>query len=213
MSITRSVIGPYATNCYIVADATSATVLDPGLGATALVERYLSENPNLVLDRIVLTHGHLDHSCEAGQLARLYGATVYVHEADAFMLDHGAGMPQEMREIFHAERMALPENLKFLVDGDTLDLAGESYRVRHAPGHSPGCVMLEGQEIVFSGDVLFRDSIGRVDLPFSDPETMMTSLREVVIPLDDALVILPGHGDATTMEREKRSNPFLQGLN
>lgn len=212
MDILRCVTGPYATNCYILADGTSATIIDPGLGASALVESYISENSGVVLRDIVLTHGHLDHTCEAAAVARRYGAVVRIHQADAFMLDHGAGLPLEMRNLFHADHMEEPDSLEFLADGDTLDLAGTSFQVRHAPGHSPGCVMLVGDEMVLSGDVLFRGSVGRVDLPFSDPEAMAVSLKEVVYPLDDALVVLPGHGDSTTMLHEKQYNPFLEGL-
>ena len=96
-----------------------------------------------------------------------------------------------------------------LVGGETLSVAGLEFELLHAPGHSPGCVMLVAEDIALTGDVLFRGSIGRTDLPHSDPAAMQRSLRGPVWGLDDGLAILPGHGPTSTMRRERATNPFL----
>ena len=100
-----------------------------------------------------------------------------------------------------------------LEDGQALQVAGVELRVVHAPGHSPGCVMLVADDVVFSGDVLFRGSIGRTDLPDSDPEQMRQSLRDPVWDLSDELQVLPGHGPATTVAQERATNPYLRQAN
>lgn len=212
MEIRGFAAGPFQTNCYVLIDERSCVVIDPGLGAFAPVEAYLAER-GLDLAAIVLTHGHIDHIRDAGALAHRFDAPVYIHPADVFMLESGAGVLPEMLQLFDVASMekVKEEDIRPLDDAARVTLAGVDFHVTHAPGHSPGCVMLVSSDVVFSGDVLFRGAIGRTDLPYSDPEAMKRSLAGPVARLDDSLAVLPGHGAQTTVAHERGANPYLIG--
>lgn len=213
--------GPLQTNCYVAtghapdADAPMpCVIIDPGMDALARLKDELAER-NLVPEAILLTHGHIDHTRDVGDAAREWGIPVYISPHDRFMLENpmiGAGLA--LGKMFNVAEMVPPEDIQDLDDGEEVKFGGLAFEVIHAPGHSPGCVMLRatdgGDEVVFSGDVLFAGSIGRTDLPGANPEDMMRSLKERVLPLDDDLVILPGHGPTSTIGQEKAANPFLQ---
>ncbi len=203
--------GPYKTNCYLLANQGRAVVVDPGMHAHDRVVAMLEEQ-DLTLEAVVLTHGHIDHTRDAGQLARRYAVPVHIHADDAFMLAAGEGVSAESQVLFDAANMTPVDDRRDLVDGETLRLAGVEFRLMHAPGHSPGCVILVAEDFAFTGDVLFRGSIGRTDLANSDPAAMETSLRGPVWQLDDSLQLLPGHGPTTTMRNERTTNPFLLRL-
>ncbi|MEH0146227.1 MBL fold metallo-hydrolase [Corynebacterium sp. Q4381] len=210
MNIAGFVVGPYQTNCYVVINdqTREGFAVDPGLGAGEHVRRQFEEQ-GATLTAVVCTHGHLDHVRDAAGL----GVDVYMHPDDAFMLAGETSVPSAGRAAFNASRMETPARVIDIVDGEALQLAGMELSVRHAPGHSPGCVLLVGKELVFSGDVLFNGSVGRTDLEFSDPDAMAQSLRGPVWELDDALTVLPGHGPATTIGAERASNPYLRAAN
>lgn len=210
MEIYGFAAGPYQANTYIVAHEGRAFVVDPGMHAAARVKDVAAEH-GFSIEAIVLTHGHVDHTREAGDLAQEFGIPVYIHSADAVMLDRAQGMSEQSRTLFDAENMVPIADLRDL-DGDTLDIIGLNFRLRHAPGHSPGCVLIIAQDCAFTGDVLFKGSIGRTDLMGSDPAAMSASLRGPVWELDDALSLLPGHGATTTMRAERATNPFLAQL-
>lgn len=203
--------GPYQTNCYLLAHAGAAVVVDPGMHSHDRVVSLLEEH-ELTLESIVLTHGHIDHTRDAGQLARRFNVPVFIHPEDAFMLKGGEGVSEQSQVLFDAANMTPIEDLRELVDGQTLRIAGIDTQVLHAPGHSPGSVLLVGEEFAFTGDVLFQGSIGRTDLLGSDPAAMDASLRGPVWGMADSLQLLPGHGAVTSMRAERASNPFLQGL-
>lgn len=205
MRITGFAAGPFQTNCYVVANGDRAMVIDPGLGAHDVVAR-LADEKSFTVEAVVLTHGHIDHIRDAAA----FGVETFVHPADAFMLLRGDGVSEQARELHDASGMQPIDNPTPLADGQVLTVAGLQLRVVHAPGHSPGCVMLVGDGVVFSGDVLFRGSIGRTDLPDSDPAQMHESLRGPVWELADELQVLPGHGAATTVAHERATNPFLR---
>ncbi|WP_273408976.1 MBL fold metallo-hydrolase [Corynebacterium ureicelerivorans] len=208
MRITGFAAGPFQTNCYVVANDDRAIVIDPGLGAHDVVAR-LADEKGFTVEAVVLTHGHIDHIRDAAA----FGVETFVHPADAFMLLRGDGVSEQARELHDASGMQPIDNPTPLADGQVLTVAGLQLRVVHAPGHSPGCVMLVGDGVVFSGDVLFRGSIGRTDLPDSDPAQMHESLRGPVWELADELQVLPGHGAATTVAHERATNPFLRKAN
>jgi len=208
MRITGFVAGPFQTNCYVVANGDRAIVIDPGLGAHDVVAR-LADEKSFTVEAVVLTHGHIDHIRDAAA----FGVETFVHPADAFMLLRGDGVSEQARELHDASGMQPIDNPTPLADGQVLTVAGLQLRVVHAPGHSPGCVMLVGDGVVFSGDVLFRGAIGRTDLPDSDPAQMHESLRGPVWELADELQVLPGHGAATTVAHERATNPFLREAN
>lgn len=208
MRIAGFAAGPFQTNCYVVANGDRAFVIDPGLGAHEAVSQMAQEQ-GLTVEAVVLTHGHIDHIRDAAA----FGVETFVHPADAFMLLRGEGVSEQARQLYDASAMPPIDNPTPLEDGQTLTVAGVDLRIVHAPGHSPGCVMLVADDVVFSGDVLFRGSIGRTDLPDSDPAQMQDSLRGPVWDLDDELQVLPGHGPATTVAQERATNPYLRQAN
>ena len=208
MRIAGFAAGPFQTNCYVVANGNRAIVIDPGLGAHDVVTQ-MAEQEGLTVEAVVLTHGHIDHIRDAAA----FGVETFVHPADAFMLLRGDGVSEQARQLYDASGMQPIHNPTPLEDAHTLTVAGLELDVVHAPGHSPGCVMLVGDGVVFSGDVLFRGSIGRTDLPDSDPAQMRESLRGPVWDLADELDVLPGHGPATTVAHERATNPFLRDAN
>lgn len=208
MRIAGFAAGPFQTNCYVVSNGDRAFVIDPGLGAHEAVSQLVQEQ-GLTVEAVVLTHGHIDHIRDAAA----FGLETFIHPADAFMLLRGEGVSEQARQLYDASAMPPIDNPTPLEDGQTLIVAGVDLRIVHAPGHSPGCVMLVADEVVFSGDVLFRGSIGRTDLPDSDPAQMQDSLRGPVWDLDDELQVLPGHGPATTVAQERATNPYLRQAN
>lgn len=210
MQITGFAAGPYKTNCYLLENQGRAVVIDPGMHAHDKVVEFIDQQ-SLTLDKIVLTHGHIDHTRDAGQLARRFTVPVHLHAADHFMLETG-GVSEQAAVLFDAANMTPIADLRELTPGETIDLAGEEFTIAHAPGHSPGSVLLQAGDVCFTGDVLFQGSIGRTDLPQSDPAAMTESLRGPVLQLADSVRILPGHGGLSTMRAERTENPFLQGL-
>ncbi len=168
---------------------------------------------------VLASHGHLDHVADAHTIADAYGIPLHIHPADRHLLtDPGAGLGLGGRELvasmYGSSEFPEPHDVREWGDADQLELAGLRWTVQHAPGHTPGCVLLravDGDEtVLFSGDVLFAGSIGRTDLPGGSMAEMATSLRDVVLDLPYDLAVLPGHGPTTTIGRECATNPYLQ---
>lgn len=197
--------GPYKTNTYVVANGSQAFIVDPGMHTREKLEQ-LAREKSLEFKAVVLTHGHIDHTRDAAE----FDLPVYIHPDDAFMLMDGSGVSPESQMLFAAASMKRVADRRDLIGGETLRLVGLEFDLLHAPGHSPGCVILVAEGIALTGDVLFKGSIGRTDLPHSDHGAMQRSLRGPVWGLDDSLAILPGHGPTTTMRRERATNPFLR---
>lgn len=210
MQLHGFVAGPYQTNTFVLVNDGKAGVIDPGMHAARQVIALLEET-GAELSEIVCTHGHIDHIREAGDLAKRYGVPVHLHPADQFML-HEEGILPQSRVLFEVKKMVPVEDLRDLNDGDTVTLAGVELRVVHAPGHSPGSVLLVHEDFCFTGDVLFKGSIGRTDFDSSSPADMDATLRGPVWDLPDNLQLFPGHGDVTTMRAERQTNPFLRML-
>lgn len=209
MKIAGFATGPFQTNCYVVfnEETGEAFVVDPGLGAyPRVMELVAQEGARLVA--VVLTHGHIDHTRDAPA----FRLPTYIHPDDQYMLDRGTGLSAETLAAHDAENMGLIDEVVDLGEGGVA-IAGLRFSTSHAPGHSPGCVMLAAHDVVFTGDVLFRGSIGRTDFDHSDPEKMRESLRGPVWNLDDSLTVLPGHGPVTTVAVERATNPFLREAN
>ena len=212
--------GAFGTNCYAIATGAGSSalrqecvVVDPGMDAVEPLARMLADN-GLAPVAVVLTHGHLDHTFSVLPVCEGYDIPAYLHPADNGMLSdpmrwHGPALAPLVGQV------ALPDpaDVKRLDDGAVLDLAGVRLTVRHAPGHTQGSVMfsldLDDSPGLLAGDVLFAGSVGRVDLPGGSWTDMLTSLRDVVLPLDDTTVVLPGHGPSTTIGRERATNPYL----
>jgi glyoxylase-like metal-dependent hydrolase (beta-lactamase superfamily II) len=207
--------GVFGTNCYAVAAGprSECVVVDPGMDAVEPLARLLADD-GLKPVAVVLTHGHLDHTFSVLPVCDGYDIPAYLHPADSGMLSdpmrwHGPALAPLIGQV------ALPDPADVLPldDGAELSLAGVDLTVRHAPGHTQGSVVfsLDAGEApaLLAGDVLFAGSVGRVDLPGGSWASMLTSLRDVVLPMDDATVVLPGHGPATTIGRERATNPYL----
>lgn len=212
--------GPWGTNCYVVATGPGAecVVVDPGKDAADGVAAVVSEH-NLKPVSILVTHGHIDHMWCVAPVAGSYDATAYIHPDDRHLLtDPMAGISPETAGMLLGGNyeFAEPDDVAELSDLQTVELAGIEFAVDHTPGHTPGSVTFrtpygvqDVSEVMFSGDLLFAGSIGRTDLPGGDHPTMLRSLRDKVLPLADDIVVLPGHGEQTSIGRERGSNPFL----
>lgn len=209
----------FGTNCYVVATAPGeqCLIVDPGIGVLDQLDEVLAEH-RLHPAAVLLTHGHLDHTFSVAPVCGARGITAYVHPADTEMLaDPAKGLSADLTQLFGGRlEYSEPEDVAELTDGATLSLAGLEITVDHAPGHTGGSVLfrLPGDDspLCLSGDVLFAGSIGRTDLPGGSNEAMAASLRDKILPLADDTVVLPGHGPATTIGRERAQNPFLRGL-
>jgi hydroxyacylglutathione hydrolase len=209
----------FGTNCYVVAagPGEQCLIVDPGIGVLDRLDEVLAEH-RLHPAAVLLTHGHLDHTFSVAPVCGARGITAYVHPADLEMLaDPAKGLSADLSSLFGGRlEYTEPEDVAELTDGATLTLAGLEVTVDHAPGHTGGSVLfrLPGEDapVCLSGDVLFAGSIGRTDLPGGSTETMMTSLRDKILPLADETVVLPGHGPTTTIGRERATNPYLREL-
>jgi glyoxylase-like metal-dependent hydrolase (beta-lactamase superfamily II) len=170
----------------------------------------------------MVTHGHLDHMWSVLPVCDGYEIPAWIHPADRGLLaDPWAGVSGETRMMFAsvvgAADFAEPSEVRELVDGSTVELAGLRFVADHAPGHTPGSTAFRlmetgGEPVMCSGDLLFAGAIGRTDLPGGDPAAMDASLARVVLGQPDEMLVLPGHGETTTIGTERRVNPFLQGL-
>lgn len=221
----------FGTNCYVLATGRGeeCLVVDPGIGIEEQLREVLTEL-RLKPAAVLLTHGHIDHVYSVtpvcgGQLG------AYIHADDRYRLrDPLASLDPALLGMFEqqfgrAATWTEPSDVREISDGTTLDLAGLTLSVQHAPGHTEGSVLFgldqvpdgvedqaEVTSTVLSGDVLFAGSIGRTDLPGGDHAAMQRSLRDIVLPLPDPTLVLPGHGPATTMRQERTTNPYLQDL-
>jgi glyoxylase-like metal-dependent hydrolase (beta-lactamase superfamily II) len=207
--------GAFGTNCYAVAAGPrqECVVVDPGMDAVEPLARMLAED-GLKPVAVVLTHGHLDHTWSVLPVCDGYDIPAYLHPADSGMLaDPARWHGPQLAPLIGGLALPDPSDVLPLEDGAALDLAGVRLTVRHAPGHTEGSVVfsldLDDAPGLLAGDVLFAGSVGRVDLPGGSWDAMLRSLRDVVLPLDDATVVLPGHGPATTIGRERATNPYL----
>lgn len=217
--------GPWATNCYVVATGPGAecVVVDPGKDAAEGVAQVVREH-RLKPVAVLVTHGHLDHMWCVAPVTGSYDATAYINPSDRHLLtDPMAGMSAETAGMLLGGRyeFAEPDHVAELADGERIGLAGLELTVDHTPGHTPGSVTFRApydepgagvSEVMFSGDLLFSGSIGRTDLPGGDHEQMLRSLTEKVLPLRDDTVVLPGHGEQTSIGQERATNPFLLQL-
>jgi len=186
----KIVVGPYQANCYILGckETMEGLVIDPGDEVPRIVKTITETGLNIRY--ILITHGHIDHVGGAAELKRITGAPVYIHPLDI------AGLG------FHPDIQVR--------EGDEIRLGTYLIKVLHTPGHSPGGVCYLAPGAVFTGDTLFAGSIGRTDFPGGDYQTLIKGVRSKIFTLDGGLRIYPGHGPTSTIDRERRTNPFFQ---
>ncbi|MFT3715291.1 MAG: MBL fold metallo-hydrolase [Gordonia sp. (in: high G+C Gram-positive bacteria)] len=223
MLITGFPAGMFQTNCYLVSAEESggeAVIIDPGQDSAPAVREILAER-KLTPVAVFLTHGHLDHTWNAQELADEYSIPAYIHADDREQLSNpGAGLGRALATMIGVLTFREPEKVIEFADGEEIEVAGIRWKVDHAPGHSRGSVLLSIDvpsdettvPVCFSGDVLFAGSIGRTDLPGGDHAQLLDSISRLLLPREDDTVILPGHGPQTTIGAERAGNPFLQDV-
>jgi len=195
------IVGDLQTNCYIMGCLTSkeAIVIDPGANAQAIFDELGALD--LKLKSVVVTHGHFDHIGVLGS----FNVPVYIHSADAPLLrDTNKNLSASF-----AKAMTFDPELRLLKDEDIILLGSLSIRVLHTPGHTPGGICLAVEDILISGDTLFKDGIGRTDMPGGSYTSICRSIKEKLFVLDPQTRVLPGHGLATTIAQECRDNAYV----
>ena len=203
-------VGVLQCNCSVFGDEETreALVVDPG-DEVAEIQAVLARH-GLTVKAIVITHAHIDHIGGAEKLRKATGAPVYMN-----LNDEGLARTMELQAAWLGMRTPEPTQIDVPArDGDTLVIGATPFHVLYTPGHTPGSIGLwiPSEQKVVAGDTLFRDSIGRTDLPGGDGRRILQSIHDKLMPLAEETVVIPGHGESTTIGREKRYNYFLQGL-
>lgn len=203
-------LGPYATNCYVVCPkngSNSCWIIDASFEPLPII-KHIRKN-GLSPTHLFFTHAHIDHIAGAHEVYREFPSLeVAIHKAEEqWLLD-----PELNLSAFAGRPTTSPAAKSLLSHGDTRELA-RSFEVLHVPGHSPGSVAFycADDKVAISGDAIFNGSIGRTDFPGSSPQTLTTSIKNVIYRLPDDTLLLPGHGPSTTVAHEKRTNPFVRG--
>ncbi|MGA9874128.1 MAG: MBL fold metallo-hydrolase [Rhodococcus sp. (in: high G+C Gram-positive bacteria)] len=222
MLVTGFPAGMFQTNCYVLAHDGSpeCVVVDPGQDATEPLLQFLNESDTTPV-AVLLTHGHLDHTWSVQPVCEKFGIPAYIHADDRFMLsDPLRGTGPTLAALLGDKEFAEPGEVRELIHGSTLELAGITFGVVHTPGHTQGSVVFtvdvdtpDGTlSVALTGDTLFAGSIGRTDLPGGDHDQLLRSIERSLLPLADDTVILPGHGGQSSIGQERAANPFLVGL-
>jgi hydroxyacylglutathione hydrolase len=198
----------FQQNCTLIWDEATkrGAVVDPG-GDLPAVREALAQT-GVTVEKILLTHGHIDHAGGAAELKEELRVPIEgPHRADEFLLNH---LVESGRNYGMEARNVTPD--RWLDDGDEVEVAGLRFQILHCPGHSPGSVVFFNPEQRFAlmGDVLFQGSVGRTDLPGGDPAALMRSIKDKILPLGDDVSFICGHGPTSTVGRERVSNPFLR---
>lgn len=220
--LTGFAAGMFQTNCYVLArhEGADAVVVDPGQRSAGRLRRLLDQH-RLTPSAVLLTHGHLDHIWAAQKVCDDLGIAAHIHGQDRFLLSNPIkGFGPRFGQAVVGAMFSEPKQVVEVDDGDKLELAGFTVTVDHTPGHTRGSVVFrmsadadEGPvDMVFTGDTLFCGSVGRTDLPGGSGRDLLGSIVNKLLVLSDNTVVLPGHGEATTVGAERRGNPFLEGL-
>lgn len=217
MFIHKIPVGPLKVCCYIVAGKISndAMIIDPGADTEAIID-FLKKG-RLTPKIIVLTHGHGDHiGANTGLKKAFPDIQICIHEEDQDMLPYPAKNLSILSAFYGGPTVRSPLANRLLRDGDTITVDEHIFDVIHTPGHTPGGICLSSKKrengrppILFSGDTLFKESIGRTDFPGSDQEKLLRAIKERLFVLDEDTIVYPGHGPSTTILEEKKHNPFV----
>ena len=206
----------FATNCWILAaeKGSECIIVDPGMPDISAEMEMIIEEEGLKPVAVLLTHGHLDHTFSVIPLADGYGIPAYIHSEDRKALLHPELLlSKEFASSLAGKEWSEPSEVRELKNNQKFEAVGLDITAIHAPGHTAGSLMFTvNDEVLISGDVLFAGSIGRTDQPTGSLEAMARTLKTKVIPLGDHLRVLPGHGPDTTIEYERRTNPYLKEL-
>ena len=206
----------FATNCWVLASGrdSECIVIDPGMPDVSAQLEEMLQRHNLKPVAIIATHGHLDHTFSIQPIADGYSIPAYIHSEDrAYLSAPEKLLSAEFSSTVADMNFIEPAQVLELKNGEIINLVGLSFKAIHAPGHTAGSLIFTvDDELLVSGDVLFAGSIGRTDLPSGSTEDMEQTLRKKVLTLPDHLRVLPGHGDETTIAKEKKSNPYLTAL-
>lgn len=211
MRITNFTFGPFQENTYLLDDGKEAIIVDPGASDRRERQELADQVARLGVRpvRLLLTHAHLDHVLGCADVHDRWGLLPELHRADLPLLE---AVPQQAA-MFGIPCPEPPAPERFLAEGDAVQLGDARLEVLFVPGHAPGHIALfeRGQGVLIAGDTLFHRSIGRTDLPGGDMDTLLRSIREVLYPLGDEVVVHSGHGPRTTIGEERRENPFVRG--
>ncbi|MFZ1689007.1 MAG: MBL fold metallo-hydrolase [Flavobacteriales bacterium] len=211
LTVRTFTFNPFQENTYVVHDGKEAIIVDPGcwkLHEERELESWLDQN-GLRPVRLVLTHAHIDHVFGCAWVAERYKLLPQMHRADLELLRNAPRQGQ----MFGVQCEPSPEPERFLEEGEHIQLGADRLDILFVPGHAPGHIALlcKSQDFVVAGDVLFNGSIGRTDLPGGDLPTLERSIREKLYPLGDQVAVYCGHGDPTTIGKERLTNPFVRG--
>ena len=210
MQVKSFTFGPFQENTFVLYDNTGdCVIVDPGCYSASEeneLKNFVSENklnPKMLLN----THCHVDHIAGNSFVFDTYGLKPIIHEADLFILNN----QQAVSTTYGLPCNLSPQPLRFMFDGELITFGNTTLKVIHTPGHAPGHVVFYNAEnkILINGDVLFKGSIGRTDLPGGDFETLINSIKQKLFVLPDTTVVYSGHGSSTTIGNEKKTNPFL----
>ncbi|NQV74381.1 MBL fold metallo-hydrolase [bacterium] len=209
MIIKSFTFNPFSTNCYVVTSNNETVIIDPSC-QSELEHEELTEyvdSTGSTITRILLTHAHIDHIFGCARLSEQYGIGIEVHREENVLLEQATFQAQ----MYGVELVQPPKPVAQLEEGQIIEFGSVRWQVLHTPGHSPGSVSFfdAKNSLVFSGDVLFQDSIGRTDLWRGSLPILMDSIFNTLIPLGDDVRVLSGHGPNTTIKRERKANPFL----
>jgi len=209
MKIKVFIVGMVSTNCFVVSNVTTkqAFVIDPGDDEDMII-KYLDEE-KLSVEGVLLTHGHFDHIYGAESISKKYGVPLYAHETEAALLKDPTKNASQM-----VGRVISLSGVTTIKDDEILNIGGFELKVIHTPGHTAGsvCFYCDKTNVLFSGDTLFQESVGRTDFPTGSGSQIIRSIREKLAVLPDDTTVFPGHGPATTIRYEKANNPYIGGL-
>ncbi len=201
-------VTPFEQNCTLIWDGATkiGAVVDPG-GDVDRIEGAIKE-VGLKIEKIILTHGHLDHVGGAAELARRLGIKIEgPHLADKFLME---GVERQAAA-YGLSGLQNASSDRWIIEGDTVTVAGHTFETFHCPGHSPGSIVYfnRAQNFALVGDVLFAGSIGRTDFPYGDHDALIDAIKTKLLPLGDEVAFICGHGPTSTFGQERRTNPFI----